>query len=59
MLRNEWLGGDMKLSGKIEFGHIWVGEDQRRKNPINIPSLSKHYISKLFFYGTKQYTSQN
>lgn len=50
----------MKLSGKIEFGHIWVGEDQRgEKNPISIPSLSKHYISKLFFYGTKQYTSQN
>lgn len=54
------MGGDMKLSGKIEFGHIWVGEDQRgEKNPISIPSLSKHYISKLFFYGTKQYTSQN
>lgn len=45
---------------KDRIWHIWVGEDQRGgKNPINIPSLSKHHISKLFVYGTKQYTSRN
>ena len=47
----------------VRKDRIWAYLGRRRpegeKNPINIPSLSKHYISKLFFYGTKQYTSQN
>lgn len=43
-------GGDGKLSGKIEFGHIWVGEDQRgEKTLINISIIIKALHIKAIF----------
>lgn len=36
------MGGDMKLSGKIEFGHIWVVEDRRGEK---ILLTFHHYLS--------------
>ena len=43
----EWvvMGGDMRLSGKIEFGHIWVGEDQRGKKIL----LTFHHYQSITY----------
>lgn len=44
------MGGDMKLSGKIEFGHIWVGEDQRgEKKPYYHSIIIKALHIKAIF----------